>query len=65
MLNVKELESGDIIQYQEGCSVVFVGVEDDKVIINDDVLGEIKVLKTIFEKNYSPLWNCYKFIFMI
>lgn len=55
MLNVKELESGDIIQYQEGCSVVFVGVEDDKVIINDDVLGEIKVLKTIFEKNYSPL----------
>lgn len=55
MLKVNELSKGDVIQYQDGIQVVFISVEDDKVIIQDDVLGEIKILKTIFEKHYSVL----------
>jgi hypothetical protein len=55
MINVKELESGDIVQYQKGLSVIFIGVIDDKVILHDDVIGEIKILKNIFESNYSYL----------
>lgn len=55
MVKVNELEIGDLIKYQEGVSVIFLGVIDDKVVLKDDVIGEIKVLKEIFEKNYSPL----------
>lgn len=55
MIKVNELNSGDIVQYQDGIQVVFIGEEGEKVIIKDDVLGEIKILKTIFEKNYSYL----------
>lgn len=55
MINVNELVVGDLIKYQECVSVIFLGVDDEKVILQDDVLGEIRVLKEIFEKNYSPL----------
>lgn len=55
MIRVSDLEIGDIIKYEDGISVIFLGEDSEKVILEDDVLGEIKVLKTIFEQNYSPL----------
>lgn len=55
MVNLNEIENGDILKYQENCTVIFKGFEDDKVILIDDFLGEIKVLKSIVEKHYSTL----------
>lgn len=55
MINVKDVKRGDQLVYNDNFYVTFVCVIDDKVVVNDPVLGEIKVLISIFEKNYSFL----------
>lgn len=55
MLNLNELVEGDILKYQENYTVIFKRIENDKVILVDDVIGEIKVLKSIVEQHYMHL----------
>lgn len=53
MINLKELEEGDILQYHNGFIIKFYAIEDDYVILKDSVIGEIKVLIKDFEKDYN------------
>lgn len=52
MVDSNVLKKGDILEYS-GIYVKFVEVKGDMVIIEDPELGEMNILKDIFEKNYS------------
>lgn len=53
MINLKELEEGDILQYHNGFIITFYCIENDYVILKDSVIGEMKVLIKDFEKDYN------------
>lgn len=55
MVKLEDVKHGDTLVYDNDFFVTFLHVEDDKVVVNDPVLGDLKVLISIFEKNYSFL----------
>lgn len=52
MVDSNVLKEGDVLEYS-GVYVKFVELKNDMVIIEDPELGEMNILKDIFEKNYS------------
>lgn len=53
MVKIEDLSINDELIYDEKYTVVYLGIKDNKVVIRDPVVGELKILKEIFESNYT------------